>query len=272
MSAFLRFSTYIEENVESLAVDVVEGVLHKMELGIPQWEKEQALNMYVELLLFFGKSLVEDGKESAPDFFIDWSKKNAAMQIASGGKISEIAVRYTPTREVLTDLITKISLDLDLSVKEHAFIINRFNTLLDVSLNETIFAFERLFEESRKKTQKELAALSAPVIPVKDGIVILPLIGDIDTYRAKYIMEQIVPKIAEMNVNYVIADFSGMYTINTDIAEYLHQIGRMLELIGIHVITTGLRPELAQTVVNSQINISTLHTFSNVKKALESIK
>ncbi|WP_046178381.1 STAS domain-containing protein [Domibacillus tundrae] len=272
MNLFLNFSTYIYENMESLAIEVVEGVLHRMKLDIPEWEKEQAINMYVELLRFMGESFGNEGKESVPEFFIDWSKKNAAMQISSRGKMSEIAVRYPPTRDVFTEIVTEISIELGLSVKENALIIKRINKLLDISLNETIFAFEQLFEEAREETQKELAALSAPIIPVKDGIVILPLIGDIDTYRANYIMEHVVPKIADMNINYVIADFSGIYTINVDIAEYLHQIGSMFQLMGIHVLTTGLRPELAQIVVNSHINISAIDTFANVKKALESVK
>ncbi|OES46600.1 STAS domain-containing protein [Domibacillus iocasae] len=272
MNLFLRFSTYIGENVESLALEVVEGVLHRLKLDIPQWEKKQAIDMYVSLLRFFGESLVNEDKELVPDFFIDWSKKNAAMQISSNGKISEIAVRYPPTRDVLLEIVTEISIELGLSIKENAFIIKRLNTLLDISLNETIFAFERLFEESREVTQKELAALSAPIIPVKDGVVILPLIGDIDTYRVNYIIEHVIPKIGAMDIHYLIADFSGIYTINVDIAEYLDQIGSMLQLMGICVLTTGLRPELAQIVVNSRINISSINTFANVKKALESVK
>jgi rsbT co-antagonist protein RsbR len=59
---------------------------------------------------------------------------------------------------------------------------------------------------------------------------------------------------------------------NVDTAEHFHQIGSILQLMGIHVITTGLRPELAHIVVNSHINISAIETFVNVKKALESIK
>jgi rsbT co-antagonist protein RsbR len=258
--------------VESLATEVVEGVLHRMKLDIPEWEKEQAISIYVELLRFFGASFINEGKDLVPDTFVDWSKRNAAMQVSSRGKISEIAVRYPPTRDVFTEILTKISIELGLSVKENALIIKRINTMLDISLNETVFAFERLLDEAREEMKKELAALSAPIIPIKDGIVILPLIGEIDSYRANYIMEHVVPKMAEMDINHVIADFSGIFKINVDIAEHLNQIGSMLQLMGIHVITTGLRPELVQIVVNSRINISTIETFANVKKALESIK
>ena len=271
MSSFINFSAYISENVETLAIQVVESVLGRLELEIPVWEKEQANSMYVELLRFFGESFVEEEKEVAPDFFINWSRKNAEMQVSSQGRISAIAVRYSPTRTVLTEMLTKISQELGLSLEENALIIKRINIMLDSSLNETIFAYEQLYEEAKEQTKKEMAVLSAPIIPVKDGIVILPLIGDIDTYRVNYIMQHILPRIAEMDVKYLIVDFSGLYTVNTEIAEHLNQIGDMLKLIGIHVLTSGVRPDLAQVIVNSRINIASLKTFATVKKALETI-
>lgn len=272
MSSFSSFSKYISENVESLSVEVVEGVLQSMELDIPEMEREQAISMYVVLLRFLGESLIHEGTDSVPDSVIEWSKKNAKMQVSSSGEISEILVRYPPTREVFTEILTRISMELALSVKESASIIKRMNILLDISLTETVHAFERLLNEAREDTKKQLAALSAPIIPVRDDIVILPLIGDIDRYRAKYLMEQVVPKIATMDIDHVIVDFSGMFAIDEEIAAHLLQLGKMLELMGIHILTTGLRPDLAQTVVNSGIDFSDIDTFANVKRALKSLE
>ncbi|KMY54108.1 anti-sigma factor antagonist [Bacillus sp. FJAT-27231] len=272
MSSFLNFSNYIRKSVQSLSVEVVDAVLHKMQLTIPEWEKEQAINMYNELLAFFGESLLCEKDEAVPEALVEWSKKNAAMQATAGRNISEIVVRYPPTRDVFNELLTDISLELGLSVKEHAFIIKRINNMLDISLNETFFAFERLSNEFKEETQKELAKLSAPIVPVKEGIVVLPLIGEVNDYRAAYIMENVIPKIAELEVDHVIVDFSGILTINTQIADYFRQIEEILHLMGMHVITTGLRPELAQTVVNAGIDFSRLEAYATVKQALESIQ
>jgi len=272
MNLVINFSKYINENVESLATTVVEGVLHRMKLDIPVWEKDQAVSMYVQLISFLAESLENEGNDSVPDTVIEWSKKNAAMQVSSSREISEIVVRYPPTREVFNEIVTEISIKLGLSLKENALILKRINIMLDISLTETVHAFEFLLNEARQETQKQFAALSAPLIPIKDDIVVLPLIGNIDCYRANYIMEQVVPKIGALDINHVIVDFSGIFNIDEAIAEHLHQIGTMLNLMGIHVITTGLRPELAQTAVKSRINLSKIETFANVKRALESIK
>ena len=181
-------------------------------------------------------------------------------------------VRYPPTREVTIDILTDISIELGLPVKEHAFAIKQMNTILDISSTETVFAFEQLLKKSREETRKQMAALSAPVIPIKDDIVIIPLIGNIDQYRANYIMEHVIPKIAVLDTRYVIVDFSGIFKIDEETAAHLHQIVMMLQLMGIQVLTTGIRPDLANTVVNSQINFAELKTFATVKRALESLK
>lgn len=271
MGSMIEVSRYFSNRAEELAIELVEGVLSSIIIEIPFWEKEQAINMYRELFVFLANSLTEEEKDPVPELLIDWSKKNAAMQVSSGGKISEIVVRYPPTRNVFIDMFTRISTEFGLSIKQHSYLIKRMNDMLDTSLNETVFSFERISDQYREETQAELAELSAPLVPVKNGIVILPLIGEIDSFRANYIMEKVVPKIASLDVEYVIADFSGVLTINNEIAHYLHQIGSVIRLMGIHVITTGLRPELAQLVVNTRLDITAVKTYANVKQALESI-
>ncbi|HWO98239.1 MAG TPA: STAS domain-containing protein [Bacillus sp. (in: firmicutes)] len=271
MTSFFNISNYLIESAESLAVEIVEGVLHKMNLKIPEWEKEQAIMMYIQFMEFLGKSLIDNKTEVSEDLVV-WSKENGERQAASGEKISEIVVRYPPTRDIFIEILTRISLEFNLSIKETAFIIRQINAMLDVSLNETVFAFERLADKMMDETQREMAELSAPVVPIKEGIGVLPLIGAIDSYRATYILEKVVPKVAELQIKYLIIDFSGILTIDVEIARYLYQIENILRLLGVNTIITGLRPELAQTIVNGGIDMSSIKTFATVKQALENFK
>ncbi|HWJ79510.1 MAG TPA: STAS domain-containing protein [Niallia sp.] len=270
MNLVINVSNHLIDNAESLAEEIVNGVLFSLKIEIPLWEKEQAIEMYINFINFLGNSLIIE-EEKIPEPLIEWSKNNAARQVSPKGKISEIVVRYPTTREIFTDIMTKISIDFGLSLEDYAFIIKRINNMLDISLNETVFAFERLSDDYKEETQREMAELSAPIVLIKEGIAVLPLIGIIDSYRANHIMEKVVPKIAELRINYVICDFSGILIIDTDIARHLHQIGQMLNLLGIQTLTTGLRPELAKTVVKSGIKMSKITTFANVKQALDSL-
>lgn len=271
MSDVDQFSSYICENAHSISKEVVEYVAGRSKPGISEEEKEMALAMYVKLLSFFSESLKNESESFMPDHLIEWSKNNAQMQVNSGGKLSDIIVRYPLTRDIFTDLLVRISLELGLSTADTGLVLKGINQILDVSLNETVLAFEQLSEQSKKKLQEELLSLSAPIVPIRDEVVVIPLIGYIDEDRAAFIMDKAIPKIAAMNVDYVILDFSGVLTINRHVAESLHQIGGIFRIMGINVVITGLRPELVQVAINSNIKISAANAFSTVKQALENI-
>jgi rsbT co-antagonist protein RsbR len=70
--------------------------------------------------------------------------------------------------------------------------------MLDISINETIQAFERRKDKIIKEAQEEVNELSAPIVPIQDGMAVLPLIGAIDTNRAKYLLEKVVPNISRL--------------------------------------------------------------------------
>ncbi len=262
---------YLAKHAAALSVEIVENVLHTMNLVIPEEEKQQAITMYIEFIGFLGKTLTED-LEEIPEEVVVWSKKNAVQQISAGGNISEISVRYLPTREILTEILTRLSVDFGLSVRENASLIKRANTLLDVSHNEMILAFEQLTEQNKEKMQKEMAELSAPIVLIKEDVAILPLIGVMDAYRASYILNKVVPNIADLQLEHVIIDCSGILTIDLEIVNYLKQLSEVLLLLGVDVIVTGLRPDLTQFIVNHGIDMSAIKTFAHVKQALEYIE
>ncbi|MFC3209585.1 STAS domain-containing protein [Planomicrobium okeanokoites] len=271
MSNVDQFSSYISENAHSISREIVEYVVDHCKPLISDEEKEMALSMYVKLLDFYSESLKNKDENFIPDHLIEWSKNNAQMQVSNGGKLSDIIVRYPLTRDVATEIVIRISLEIGLTTVDTATVLKGINQILDVSLNETVFAFEQLSEQAKQELQEELISLSAPIVPVHDEVVVIPLIGYIDEDRAAFIMDSVIPQIAEMNVDYVILDFSGVMTINGHVAESLHQIGSVFRIMGINIIITGLRPELVQVAISSNIRISSAYAFSTVKQALENI-
>lgn len=272
MSSFKEFCGYITASPRTLAEQVVDRVLAKIDQDIPAEERLRAVDMYEELLGYLGETIGNEADLEVPDALIEWSKQNAEMQVSSGGKISEIVVRYPPTRVVMAELFTELSVKSGLSLEENALVIKRINTLLDVSLNETFFAFERLQEKYEAEMQSEMIALSAPIVPVADDVVVLPLIGYLDSYRVNHILTNVIPRIAEMDVYRVITDFSGVLKIDDQTAEAIHHIGSTLSLMGIHVVVAGLRPDLVQTIVQSGIQLASADAYATVKQALESLE
>lgn len=274
MSTVHEFSTYVSKNAHLIAEEVVEYVASHPELKISEEEKKMALYMYIKLLGFYSDSLEcdHDDESFVPAHLIEWSKNNAEMQVSGGGKLSDVIVRYPLTRNIFADIMTRISQEIGMSAAMTAKTIKRINSILDVSLTETVFAFERLSEKSKNKLQQELLTLSAPIVPIRDEVVVLPLVGFIDEDRVTFIMETVIPKISAMEVEYVILDFSGVLTINRRVAEMLIQIGSMLRMMGMKVVTTGLRPKLVQVVMHNDIKFTSAYSFSTVKQALENIE
>lgn len=264
----MKMGKYLSDNSVSLALDVVENVLSSMNLEISNREKDQAIAIYIDLFGFIGNSLAKNTGEEVPQTLINWSKDNAMEQVLAG-RISEIAIRYSPTREVLTDIITRLSVEFKLSIEENSHIIKWLNKILDLSLHETIFAFEELTTKFKEETLKELAELSAPIVPIKQGMAILPLIGTFDQYRIDYLTEKTVPRIVELRIQSLIMDFSGVPTIETEFAHSLSLIGSTLCLLGVEIIITGVSPKLAKVAGQIGIDTRKAKTFGTLKQALD---
>lgn len=111
-----------------------------------------------------------------------------------------------------------------------------------------------------------LEELSAPLIPVIDRITIMPLIGTIDTERAKLIMENLLEGVIKHNAEVVLIDITGVPVVDTMVAHHIIQAAEAVRLIGSTCILVGIRPEIAQTIVNLGIDLSKFSTKSSLRK------
>jgi PAS domain S-box-containing protein len=124
-------------------------------------------------------------------------------------------------------------------------------------------------EKKQKEITKEINELSSTLVPLLDGIAVLPLLGSIDDERARHLLERVPVKVKEQKVNCLIIDFSGIYDIDAMVTEYIFKITSVLSLLGVQSIVTGLRPKLALTAIELDINFNSTPTVSTVKDALQ---
>ncbi|WP_349409230.1 STAS domain-containing protein [Pseudalkalibacillus sp. SCS-8] len=118
--------------------------------------------------------------------------------------------------------------------------------------------------------KKALLELSAPLIPVFEHISVMPLIGTIDTERAKLIMENLLDGVIENRSQVVLIDITGVPVVDTMVAHHIIQAAEAVRLIGSKCILVGIRPEIAQTIVNLGIDLSEFPTRSTLLKGVES--
>ncbi|ERN54409.1 STAS domain-containing protein [Alkalihalophilus marmarensis] len=265
-----KLAGHIKENASQLAEQVVDDVLAKIDLIISKEETDLAVCMYTTFMNFIGDTL-DTREKGVPAELIEWSKSNAWAIVEAGGKVSDIIVRYPPTREVFAEMVETFSAQFELSTHDALYVLTRINEMLDISLDETVIAFEKLSDQYKDKMQKEVKELSAPIVPLQDGVAVLPLMGSITKERADYIQEKVVPKIPQLNIECLIIDFSGISTINETTANHIHQIGDVLRLLGIRIITSGISPQLALTSVKGGLDMARVRSYSSVQQALQHI-
>jgi rsbT co-antagonist protein RsbR len=124
-------------------------------------------------------------------------------------------------------------------------------------------------ERVQKEMSTQINELSSRVVPLLEGIAVLPLSGAIDQKRAKQLLELVPVNVQEQEVSRLIIDCSGIYKIDDLVIDSLFHLNNTLKLIGVNCILTGIRPQLAIDAVKLGIDSHDIVAFSNVKDALK---
>jgi rsbT co-antagonist protein RsbR len=117
------------------------------------------------------------------------------------------------------------------------------------------------------RQQEEMLELSTPVVTLWDGIVALPLIGTLDSARTQVVMESLLQAIVQTNSRYAIIDITGVPTVDTLVAQHLLKTITAARLMGAECILSGIRPQIAQTIVHLGINLQDVITKSKMADA-----
>jgi len=171
----------------------------------------------------------------------------------------------TAPRETITDvtLVTSENLmDVTLQTID----------LLPAVLNDLVVSTEaqqRLQQEIIAAQESIIRELSTPIIPITDEILVMPLIGTIDSARSQQIMEAMLAAISQSDAQALILDVTGVAVIDTNTANYLLQAARAVQLLGAQVLLVGISPEIAQTIVQLGIDLGGLLTQSTLQAGLD---
>ena len=140
--------------------------------------------------------------------------------------------------------------------------------LLDKLGLYTVKTFQKSREEVIGRQQTELLELSTPVVKLWDGILALPMIGTLDSARTQIVMESLLQKIVETESQIAIIDITGVPTVDTLVAQYLLKTVTAIRLMGADCIISGVRPQIAQTIVHLGVDLQGVTTKANLADAL----
>lgn len=144
---------------------------------------------------------------------------------------------------------------------------------LSAYLDLTVAVIGDEYLRSREKTirqqQEAILELSTPVLQVRPGLLILPIVGLIDSYRARQLTEQLLESIGKQRARAVVLDLTGVPAVDSAVANHLLQTVEAARLLGARAVVTGLSTVNAQTLVRIGVDLSNLNTAGDLQDGLE---
>jgi ABC-type sugar transport system substrate-binding protein len=136
-------------------------------------------------------------------------------------------------------------------------------------LVESNKAQQRLHQDMIAAQRRIIQEISSPIIPISDAIIVLPLIGAIDTARSQQIIAAMLAGITRHRAQVLIIDITGVTIVDTGVAHHLLQATQAAQLLGAKVFVVGITPEVAQTIVQLDIDLSSIETCSTLQAGLQ---
>jgi rsbT co-antagonist protein RsbR len=266
--------TQRKEIAEIIHSDRMSGVL------MTQEEKEefkkiepQILVLRSEFISLFGEALLENYDQSTSIEKVKrWGKETGEYLFNLGAPLEEALRDTSYYRESIWKAIKEEATKQGMSASTIFDVIEIIDPLLD----HAVYYFSLTFVQSHQKVLEQAKSafleLSVPVVPLIKGTGVLPLIGNIDTERAQLLMEETLNQAIKLKLEHLIIDVSGVMIVDTMVADKLFRVIDALSLLGIKTILTGIRPEVAQTMVALGLNLDKIKVKGNLHQAFSELQ
>ncbi|MGG0582222.1 STAS domain-containing protein [Priestia aryabhattai] len=221
----------------------------------------------LDLLTIYAQSIVSD-KETAAILIEKWAGKMANVLVERELPLDLALEEISYYRDIIGEIILE---ELDkqvVSIKEFYSVISYFNAIIDCAVQYISKSYLNDYKYNIKYAQYAIDELSVPIVRMTETVGILPLVGDLDTKRAQILIENALTKSSEYHLAWLIMDLSAVPIIDTMVADQLFKVIRGLELIGVNVVLSGIRSEIAQTMVDLGIKINHVKTFASLHQAV----
>jgi rsbT co-antagonist protein RsbR len=259
--------------------------------GLPARHREKILKQWQrELAALTGRSRLsaDETRRQADEFFTafmnalaagagadidteEWKpvriflEKLSKDRVLAGFSSDETAIFIFSLKRPLFDAVSS---EARRSPEQVALDLWAITELLDKLGLHTVKTFQRTREEVINRQQAEMLELSTPVVKLWEGILAVPLIGTLDSARTQVVMESLLQRIVETESQIAIIDITGVPTVDTLVAQHLLKTVTALRLMGADCIVSGVRPQIAQTIVHLGVDLQGITTKANLADAL----
>ncbi|GAA3155792.1 STAS domain-containing protein [Streptomyces echinatus] len=260
-------SSFLEQRKEQIAQRWADAPLFRSVFTVSRDEAVEACKAVVEALSEVAVTgRLED--IAAPGFGTvrDQLGRMAATRARSGSAPAQIAAEVAGLRAPAVDLLREEFADPTAPQAQECVLTLTLllGTLRLVVMETALDANTELIERQRQ----QLLEVATPVIELWEGTVAVPLIGTLDSARSQIVMESLLEAIVDQRARYAILDITGVPTVDSLVAQHLMKTVAAARLMGAECIVSGIRPAIAQTIVQLGIDLGSVLTRASLADAL----
>jgi rsbT co-antagonist protein RsbR len=265
-----RLSALVRSSEKDLLADWVKEQLSSTTLRSDLLKeadlREQSRSFLTTLSQALHKGNIENPDDPAWD-----DVKHQLSELSRGRALAGFTPRETATFvfSLKQPLFRRLSAELGKDPKALADEMWAATRLLDELGLFTTEAHQKSREEVIERQQHELLELSTPVVELWDDILALPLVGTLDSQRTQIVMETLLQKIVQTGASIAIIDITGVPTVDTLVAQHLLKTVAATRLMGADCIISGIRPQIAQTIVHLGVDLSMVTTKATLADAFQ---
>jgi rsbT co-antagonist protein RsbR len=263
-----ELGAFLERRREQIAQRWAEAALFRTVFTVSRHEAVEACKAVVDALADVARSgRLEDVEAPGFGTVRDQLGRMAAARARAGYTPVQIAGEVAGLREPVTALLdAEFQDDADdarvMACTQALAVLT--STLRLVIMETTVSAGEELIARQRQ----QLLEVATPVIKLWDGVVAVPLIGTLDSARSQVVMESLLEAIVDQRAAYAILDITGVPTVDSLVAQHLMKTVAAARLMGAECIVSGIRPAIAQTIVQLGIDLGSIITRAGLADAL----
>lgn len=257
--------------------EIVEGLKTYKEEIMKAWMERMKETEEEHFFHYMPEHLIEKTSREFTDLMLSNIESSTGVDVDKSIDFASKIVHFGWSIKFVNKAVDSFStVSFEFLEKEGIIHAGNLRTFFDLFMNwieplreSIIDSYSAEWERTVNLQRVALQELSASLIPVFDKISVMPLVGTIDTERAKLIMENLLEGVVEQRAEVVLLDITGVPVVDTMVAHHLIQAADAVRLVGSQCLLVGIRPEIAQTLVTLGVDLSEFMTTSTLQRGMK---
>ncbi|MFC0189414.1 STAS domain-containing protein [Fictibacillus aquaticus] len=233
--------------------------------------KEMSHEFIKTFIILFGESLMNSDLQEAERTLMNWADQTANFAVKYGQSL-DVALQPIPfVRLEIIAVLKNIAEIEDIPMTEWFDVIKKIAILFDFAHYRFCETYVENYQKKDAELKNTLQQYAYSVVPLFEGLGVLPLKGQIES-EEMFLKDTVLHQCLEQKLTALIIDLSGVYTLNENSIIEVFQLTDALKLLGVRIILTGFRPELAIKAIQLNVQLDRVQTLGSLKQALSALQ